>query len=193
MQVILLEKVDHLGSLGQEVRVKDGYARNYLLPKGKALRATEANRAYFQAEKAAIEAANATRRDAAAKEAAKLKNLEVIIIRQAAEGGQLYGSVSARDIAEAVTEAAKTQVERSHVIINDSFKTLGLFKVQIALHAEVKEDITINIARTSEEAAIQKKTGKALVKNDSNVEELEKEEAIAKAEAELAAATAAAE
>lgn len=189
MQVILLEKVEHLGALGQEVRVKDGYARNFLLPKGKALRATNANRAYFEREKATIEAANATRREAAAKEAAKLKNLEIVIIRQAAENGHLYGSVSARDIADAINESVKANVERSNVTINDSFKTLGIFKVSIALHAEVKEEITLNIARTADEAAVQKKTGKALVRNHNDEEEIRNAEAIATAEAEFEQAT----
>jgi len=180
MQVILLEKIERLGALGQEVRVKDGYARNFLLPKGKALRATESNRAYYQSQKAALEAANAKRRDAAALEAKKLENLHVIIIRQAAEGGQLYGSVSARDVADSVTTASKTQVDRNHVILNDSFKTLGLFTVAVALHPEVKSTVTVNIARTEEEAAIQKKTGKAMVKDQADADEI-------KAEKELAA------
>lgn len=189
MQIILLEKVDHVGSLGEEVRVKDGYARNYLLPKGKALRATDANRAYFQREKAAIEAANNSRREAAAKEASKLKNLELVIIRQASEAGQLYGSVSARDVADAVSEAANTTVERSQVVINDSFKTLGIFKVEIALHAEVKEVITLNVARTPDEAAVQKKTGKALIRNAAFEEENSSAEALVKAESDFEEAT----
>ncbi|HEY8963592.1 MAG TPA: 50S ribosomal protein L9 [Alphaproteobacteria bacterium] len=186
MQVILLEKIERLGALGQEVRVKDGYARNFLLPKGKALRATDANRAYYQSQKAALEAANAKRRDAASTEAKKLDKLTVNIIRQAAEGGQLYGSVSARDVADAVTAATKVQVDRHHVVVNDSFKTLGLFKVNIALHPEVKTEVTINIARTEEEAAIQKKTGKALVKNDADDKETAKAEKEVAADAALA-------
>src|SRR4051812_40774391 len=125
MQVILLEKIERLGALGQEVRVKDGYARNFLLPTGKALRATDTNRAYYQSQKAALEAANAKRRDAAAVEAKKIDGLTINIIRQAAEGGQLYGSVSARDVADSVTTISKTQVDRHHVVVNDSFKKLG--------------------------------------------------------------------
>jgi len=179
MQVILLEKIERLGALGQEVRVKDGYARNFLLPKGKALRATDANRAYYQSQKAALEAVNAKRRDAAAVEAKKLDGLMVNIIRQAAEGGQLYGSVSARDVADAVTTAGKTQVDRHHVVVNDSFKKLGLFPVAIALHPEVKVTVTLNIARTEEEAAIQKKTGKALVKDHAEPDEVKAEKEVA--------------
>lgn len=186
MQVILLEKIERLGNLGQEVRVKDGYARNFLLPKGKALRATDANRAYYQSQKAALEAANAKRRDAAAVEAKKIDGLTVNVIRQAAEGGHLYGSVSARDIADAITAVAKTQVDRNHVVVNDAFKTLGLFPVTIALHPEVKSTVTINIARTEEEAAVQKKTGKALIKDEADAEEPKAE----KAEAADAAAPA---
>jgi len=182
MQVILLEKIERLGTLGQEVRVKDGYARNYLLPTGKALRANESNRAYYESQKAALEAANTNRRDAASAEAKKIDGLTVTIIRQAAEGGQLYGSVSARDIADALTAAGKIQVDRHHVTVNDAFKTLGLFPVAIALHPEVKVTATINIARTDEEAALQKKSGKALVKNDND-----DDEKIEKAEKELAA------
>ncbi|MCB1538201.1 MAG: 50S ribosomal protein L9 [Rhodospirillales bacterium] len=168
MQVILLEKIDNLGSLGEEVRVRDGYARNYLLPQNKALRATESNRAYFQREKAALEANNAKKRDAAEKESKKLSGQHVTIIRQASEAGALYGSVSTRDIAEAATAGAGVHVERTHVVLHAPLKMLGLFPVTVALHPEVKVEVTVNIARTEEEAAIQKKTGKALVKTDED-------------------------
>ena len=187
MQVILLEKIDQLGSLGEEVKVRDGYARNYLLPQRKALRATESNRAYFLREKAVLEAANAKKRDAAATESKKLENLNVAIIRQASEAGHLYGSVSTRDIAEAVSAATKVAVDRNHVILNTPLKLLGLFPVTVAMHPEVKVSITVNIARTEEEAAIQKKTGKALVKTDRD------DKADAKAEAKAEEATAEAE
>lgn len=168
MQVILLEKIERLGKLGDEVRVKDGFARNYLLPQNKALRATEANRAYYQKEKSALEAANAKRREAAEKESKKLEKITVSVIRQASEAGQLYGSVSTRDIAEAIAAETKVAVDRHHVILNDALKMLGLFPVDIALHPESRVQVTVNIARSAEEAEIQKKTGKALVKTDDD-------------------------
>lgn len=185
MQVILLEKIEKLGTLGQEVKVRDGFARNYLLPQRKALRATEANRAYFQREKAALEATNAKKRDAAATESKKLENLSVSIIRQASEAGHLYGSVSTRDIAEAIAATTKVAVERNHVVLNNSLKVLGLFPVTVSLHPEVKVAVTVNIARSAEEAEIQKKTGKALVKTDAD----DKAEAKAEEAAEEAPAT----
>ncbi|MBU6234289.1 MAG: 50S ribosomal protein L9 [Alphaproteobacteria bacterium] len=192
MQVILLEKIEKLGTLGQEVKVRDGFARNYLLPQRKALRATEANRAYFQREKAALEAANAKKREAAEKESKKLESLTVSIIRQASEAGHLYGSVSTRDIADAVAAASKVAADRNQVVLNAPLKTLGLFPVAIALHPEVKVTVTVNIARTEEEAAIQKKTGKALVKSEGEDKaekaEAKAEEAAAEAPAEEAAA-----
>lgn len=183
MQVILLEKIERLGSLGEEVRVRDGFARNYLLPQNKALRATESNRAFFQKEKAALEAANAKKRDAAAKESKNVDGITVSVIRQASEAGALYGSVSTRDIAEAVAAASKANVERNHVVLNTPLKTLGLFPVVVALHPEVKVQVTVNIARSEEEAAIQKKTGKALVKTDE-ADQDEKKAEKAKADAE---------
>ena len=176
MQVILLEKIERLGTLGEEVKVRDGFARNYLLPQRKSLRATEANRAYFQREKAALEAANAKKREAAAAESKKLNDVMVSIIRQASEAGHLYGSVSTRDIAEAVAAATKVAVDRNHVVLNSPLKVLGLFPVTIALHLVVKVTVMVNIARTEEEAAIQKKTGKALVKSDAD-DKAEKAEA----------------
>ncbi len=187
MQVILLEKIERLGTLGEEVKVRDGFARNFLLPQRKALRATEANRAYFQREKAVLEAANAKKREAAAAESKKLDNLNVTIIRQASEAGHLYGSVSTRDIAEAIAASTKVAVDRNHVVLNFPLKLLGLFPVTVSLHPEVKVQVTVNIARTEEEAEIQKKTGKALVKTDAQGKEK------AEAKAEEAAAEAPAE
>ena len=183
MQVILLEKIDQLGSLGEEVRVRDGFARNFLLPQNKALRATDSNRAYFQKEKAVLEAANAKKRDAAEKESKKLDKLTVSVIRQASEAGALYGSVTTRDIAESVAAASKVAVDRNHVILNTPLKLLGLFPVVVALHPEVKVEVTVNIARTEEEAAIQKKTGKALVKTEENAKAEKAEEKAAETEA----------
>ena len=162
-QVILLEHIDHLGGIGDKVNVKQGYARNFLLPQGKALRATEDNVAYFESQKAALEAENKKKREAAEKESKKLEGLSLSIIRQSSEGGQLYGSVAARDIAEVATAESGVTVGRSQVELNQSFKTIGLFPVVIALHPEVKVEVTVNIARSAEEAAIQKKTGKAMI------------------------------
>jgi large subunit ribosomal protein L9 len=151
MQVILLERVDNLGAMGEEVTVKPGYARNFLLPQEKALRATEANRKRFEAQRDALEKRNAERRDAAAKSAEGIDGETFIMIRQAGETGQLYGSVNTRDIAEAVsTDAVK--VGRSMVVLNDPIKTLGLHEIEIKLHAEVTITVTINVARSEEEA-----------------------------------------
>ena len=162
MQVILLERIDNLGTMGEVVNVKPGFARNYLLPQKKALRATKDNIAYFETQKASLEKANAEKRKEAEKRAEKLKGLKVNVIRLASEGGQLFGSVSSRDIADAINATSKEQVERHQVIVNLAFKTIGLFPVTVALHPEVKVEVTLNIARTEEEAKIQAKTGKAL-------------------------------
>ena len=162
-KVILLERVDNLGAMGDTVSVRPGYARNYLLPQGKALRATKDNIAYFDAQKAALQAENDKRRKSAESEAKKVEGKIVAIIRQASEGGQMYGSVTARDIAEALTEASKTTISRGQVSLNQNFKLIGLFPVTVALHPEVKVEITVNIARSQDEAKIQEKTGKALV------------------------------
>lgn len=193
MQVILLEKIDNLGALGEEVRVKDGFARNFLLPQNKALRATDSNRAFFQKEKAALEAANGKRREAAEKESKKFADATVSVIRQASEAGSLYGSVTTRDIADAVTASSKVTVERAHVTLNSPLKTLGLFPVVIALHPEVKVTVTVNIARSEEEAAVQKKTGKALIKTDEDERKAAKAEAKAEEASEEAPAEEAAD
>lgn len=161
-EVILLERVDNLGQMGELVKVKPGYARNFLLPQKKALRATKENLAYFESQKKALEAQNLKKKEEAEKVAKKLDGMKVIIIRQAAEGGQLYGSVASRDIAEAVT-ANGIEIGRSQVQLNDAFKSIGLFKVSIALHPEVKVGITLNVARSAAEAATQEKTGKAAI------------------------------
>lgn len=163
MQVILLERVEKLGELGDEVTVKPGFARNYLLPQGKALRATSDNIAYFEKERKAIEATNAKKRDASSADAKKLEGLTVDLIRQASESGQLYGSVAARDVAEAIRDASDVAVRRGQVDLNLNLKTLGMFTVPVVLHPEVKVDIQVNIARTADEADIQRKTGKALI------------------------------
>jgi len=160
MDVILLERVEKLGGLGDVVSVKPGYARNYLLPQGKALRATEANRKRFDAERASREQANAQRRSEAQGAAGKVDGMTCVLIRQASETLQLYGSVTARDIAQAAT-AAGASVERQQVVLDKPIKTLGLHKVRVMLHPEVTVEITVNVARSPEEAEVQAKTGVA--------------------------------
>ena len=154
MKVILLERVGRTGSIGDEVSVKDGFARNFLLPQGKALRATEANRQKFEAERAHIEKRNEDRRNAAAGIAEGLNGREIVIIRQAGETGQLYGSVASRDIVEALASDGFT-VQRSQVDLADPIKSVGIHTVALNLHAEVAVSITVNVARSEDEAARQ--------------------------------------
>ena len=151
MKVILLERVGRYGSIGDEVAVKDGYARNFLLPQGKALRATAENRVRFEAERAAIEKRNEERKEAAAGIATGLNGHSVVMIRQAGETGQLYGSVSSRDIAEALT-ADGFSVQRSQVDLASPIKTVGMHEVPLNLHAEVSVHVNINVARSEDEA-----------------------------------------
>src|SRR5579859_1893386 len=152
MQVILLERVEKLGQMGDEVRVKDGFARNFLLPKKKALRATKANREFFQAQKAQLESQNAERKKGADAIAAKLNGKSFVLIRQAGDRGQLYGSVSPRDISD-VMEKAGYAVDRHQVSISQAIKTIGLFTIPVVLHPEVKVTVTVNVARSEDEAA----------------------------------------
>ena len=154
MKVILLERVGRTGHIGDEVTVKDGYARNFLLPQGKALRATEANRAKFASERANIEKRNAERREAAAGIASGLNGHIVTMIRQAGETGQLYGSVSSRDVADALI-ADGFSVARSQIDLANPIKTVGLHSVALHLHAEVEVSIKVNVARSEDEAARQ--------------------------------------
>ena len=163
IEVILLERIDSLGHMGELVKVRPGYARNYLLPQKKALRATKSNIAYFESQRAALEKLNSEKKKEAEKLSKKLDGIKVAIIRHAAEAGQLYGSVSSRDVAEAIAEESGLQVTRNHVYINQPLKTVGLFPVTVALHPEVKVSVTVNIARSDDEAKIQAKTGKALI------------------------------
>ena len=156
MKVILLERVGKSGHIGDEVTVKDGFARNFLLPQHKALRATEANRKKFEGERASIEKRNAERREAAAGIASGLNGKTVIIIRQAGETGQLYGSVSSRDVADALNTAGFT-VARSQVDLADPIKTVGLHSVALHLHAEVAVNVNVNVARSDDEAERQQK------------------------------------
>ena len=151
MKVILLERVERLGTIGDTVTVKDGFARNFLLPRQKALRATSQNLKVFEAQRATIEQRNADARAAAEKSGQKLEGSSYVLIRQAGESGQLYGSVSARDVADAVN-AEGGRVERSMVVLDTPIKTLGLHPVKIRLHAEVSLTVTINIARSPDEA-----------------------------------------
>lgn len=151
MQVILLERVDKLGTIGDEVKVRNGFARNFLIPQGKALLATDANRARFQAERNEIIARNEKAREAAAQFGSDLDGKVFVLIRQAGENGQLFGSVAARDIAEAATNSG-TRVEKRQVLLNEPIKAIGLHQVQIRLHAEVVVTVTANIARSADEA-----------------------------------------
>jgi large subunit ribosomal protein L9 len=171
MDVILLERVPNLGQLGQVVKVKPGYARNFLLPTKKALRATKENLAYFERQKEVIVQTNAERRQGASEQGKKVDGASVVIVRQAAESGQLYGSVTARDIADAIS-AQGTPVERNHVVLNQAIKTLGLFSITVALHPEVSVKVTVNIARSEEEAKTQAARGEALIgRADDNDED----------------------
>ena len=156
MKVILLERVGKHGHIGDEVTVKDGYARNFLLPQQKALRATESNRAKFERDRTQIEKRNQERREAAAGVAQGLNGATVVIIRQAGETGQLYGSVSSRDVAEALSASGQT-VARSQVVLADPIKTIGIHTVPLHLHAEVDVTVTVNVARSDAEAARQAK------------------------------------
>ena len=151
MKVVLLERVERLGVIGDVVSVKDGFARNFLLPRQKALRATSSNLKVFEAERGQIEARNAEARAAAERNGVKLEGESYVLIRQAGEGGQLYGSVSGRDVADAIVEAGG-QVERSQVVLDRPIKTVGVHEVKIRLHAEVTITVMINIARSPDEA-----------------------------------------
>ncbi|WP_106639675.1 50S ribosomal protein L9 [Allosphingosinicella vermicomposti] len=154
MQIILLERIEKLGAIGDVVTVKNGYARNFLLPNGKALRANEANRKVFEANREKIEAQNAERRSDAEKEAKTIEGATVQLIRQASNTGQLYGSVSARDLAEAL-EADGHKVQKNQIVLNRPIKTIGVSEVKVALHAEVAVTIKVNVARSPEEAELQ--------------------------------------
>jgi len=151
MQVILLERVEKLGKIGDEVVVKNGFARNFLIPQGKALLATDANRARFEAERAQIEARNEKAREEAASTGETLDGKVFVLIRSSGENGQLFGSVAARDIAEAAIESG-TKVEKRQVPLNTPIKTIGLHEVQIRLHPEVVVTVTANVARSEDEA-----------------------------------------
>lgn len=151
MEVILLERIEKLGQMGDVVKVKPGFARNFLLPQKKALRANKDNLAFFEKQRAQLEAINLKRRDEAQAVAAKMEGLKVLMVRQAGEGGQLYGSVSGRDVAEAVKAAGYT-VLRNQVNLDNPIKTLGSYPVRVSLHPEVSVVVTVTVARSQEEA-----------------------------------------
>lgn len=165
MDVILMERIEKLGQMGDVVSVKPGYARNFLLPQKKALRATKDNLARFEQERAQLEADNLQRRDEAQKVGEKLDGMTVTLVRQAGEGGQLYGSVNSRDLADAVTEAGVT-IERRQVALTAVIKTLGLHPVRVQLHPEVSVTITANVARSEEEAQTQIESGRVVTAED---------------------------
>ena len=154
MEVILLERIEKLGTIGDVVKVKNGYARNFLLPRGKALRANDANRQVFEANREKIEAQNAERRAEAEKEAKKVDGTKIQLIRQASNTGQLYGSVTARDLAEAL-EAEGHKVAKNQIVLDRPIKGIGVQDVKIALHPEVSVTVQVNIARSPEEAELQ--------------------------------------
>ena len=158
MQVILLERIEKLGQMGDVVKVKPGYARNYLLPKKKAMRATDANLKVFESQRSQLETNNLERRSEAEAVAGKLDGLSIVLIRQAGEGGQLYGSVTARDMAQALGKDG-VKVERAQVQLDKVIKVLGLHPVRLRLHPEVSVTITVNVARSEEEARAQASEG----------------------------------
>ncbi len=184
MEIILLERVEKLGQIGDVVKVKPGFARNYLLPQKKALRATKANLAVFEKQRSQIEANNLEAKAEAEKVAGRMDDVNIVVIRQAGDSGQLYGSVSARDIAEGLTEAGYT-VSRGQVAIEQPIKTLGLEKVRIRLHPEVSVIVTVNVARSAEEAEMQRQRGGMVVASVLEEEEAAAEAAAAAAIAEV--------
>ena len=165
MDVILLERIENLGQMGEVVNVKSGFARNYLLPQKKARRATEENKKYFETQRAQLEAANLEKRAEAESVVEQMGDVSIVLIRQAGDAGQLYGSVNARDVATAMTEGGNT-VTRAQIRLADPIKALGVYKVQVDLHPEVSIEVTTNVARTPEEADIQAKTGRAVMGED---------------------------
>ncbi|PZU12795.1 MAG: 50S ribosomal protein L9 [Sphingobium sp.] len=157
MEIILLERIEKLGGIGDVVTVKDGYARNFLLPNKKALRSNNANKKVFEANRAKIEADNAARRSDAEKAAEGVNGKQIVLIRQSSNAGQLYGSVAVRDIVEALHADGVTNVTKAMVVLERPIKTLGLFDVKVALHPEVVTTISVNVARSPDEADLQAK------------------------------------
>lgn len=197
MQVILVEQVPNLGKVGDIVNVKDGFGRNFLLPKGKALRATNENKKYFESKRQEIEQQNADKQKEASAIAKKFEKYSLILIRQASDDGRLFGSVTSRDIAKEINADKGSELERGHIILPSTIKNTGIFPVKIQLHPEVVVDITINIARTEDEAkeaadpkkqkakkeAEEKANAEALKAAESAVEEANASEDATEAEA----------
>ena len=186
MQVILLERVAKLGQMGEVVKVRDGYARNFLLPQGKALRATSANLERFESEKVQLEARNLERRTEAEGVAGKMDGHSLVVVRQAAETGQLYGSVSTRDIAESLEESGFS-VTRGQVELSQPIKTIGIHAVEVNLHPEVQVSISINVARSADEAERQAR-GEDLTRRDDGFvfeeDDEDEEESVEESDAE---------
>ncbi len=156
MQVILLERVESLGTIGDEVKVRDGYARNFLLPNKKALRANDANRKLFESRRAELEARNAEAKAVAEKASGKIDGTSYILIRSAGEAGQLYGSVSSRDVADEIVKAG-AKIDRNAVVLDKPIKTVGVYDVRVRLHADVTATVKVNVARSADEAERQSK------------------------------------
>lgn len=187
MDVILMERIEKLGQMGDVVKVKPGFARNYLLPQKKALRATKENMAFFETQRAQLEADNLERRSEAEAVAEKLDGMSVTLIRQAGDSGQLYGSVTARDVAQSVTENGVT-VDRRQVVLDKVIKVLGLHPIKVRLHPEVVVTVTANVARSEEEAELQASTGHVVSPEEQRAtEDAAVEAVIAEVEAEEAA------
>ena len=176
MDIILLERVEKLGQMGELVSVKSGYARNYLLPQGKAVFASKENIKVFEERKAQLEGENITKKNEAQKLADSIKFNEVVIIRAASESGQLYGSVSAKDISQAVSEAGLS-INKNQVVLNKSLKTLSYEDISIRLHPEVQFNLKLNIARSPEEAKEQTKSGKAIITTETTGGDIRSERA----------------
>jgi large subunit ribosomal protein L9 len=182
MEVILLERIDRLGQMGEVVNVKPGFARNFLFPKKKALRANKENRAYYESKKVELEATNLKRKGEAEVVAKKMEGTKLIIVRSAGEGGQLYGSVSARDIGDAL-KAKGVGIEHAQVLLNAPVKTLGSFKTAVRLHPDVKVDIDFTVARSMEEGNLKIAEAAQLLERAEDAQKLMSEEAPAAEEA----------
>jgi large subunit ribosomal protein L9 len=183
MQVILLERVSNLGQMGDEVSVKPGFARNYLLPQRKALRASKTNRDYFESVRKELEARNLERRQEAQDAASKIDGKMVVMVRQAGETGQLYGSVTARDVADALRREG-AQVERGQINLDRQIKTVGLHPITLQLHPEVAAQVTVNVARSQAEAENQAEAGRAVTPEEQEaMAESAVEEVLAEVEA----------
>jgi large subunit ribosomal protein L9 len=186
MEVILLERIDKLGQMGDVVNVKPGFARNYLLPKSKALRKNKQNIEHFEAQKVQLEAQNITQKAEALKVADKLRGITVTIIRAAGESGQLYGSVTGRDIADSVVKAG-INIGKQQIILDRALKTLGLEPIRVNLHPEVTLEILANIARTPEEAKQQLKIGQAVIEAAENKQPTNKSDTVIEPKPEVVA------